>query len=414
MDATTLFAVIGVIVLVGIGIAVAVYVRRQQYIKSLTSRGWQFVDRPSIAAAHGLNCPPFGLGDNRRVDDQVTGRTRQGTPFQAFEYDSTTHGDPGYVVTVPLPRSMPEFYHFPTDRPRAGAQGVVVHQDPAHTVVAKDPEYGRAVLAAIAPTLAGYPVLAQLPRVDLSIDHDQLVAVGVPKEAEQLEVQLEAMAETARAIAQSSALQAYQGPDKPPRLSVYGHPGWEYRTRDDSLLNRVQHRGGGQNHRAENCLLSSHPMLPFVALTHRWETTRTVTETDSEGRTRTRTVTDHHEEELVEFHPQFSFADFKVNRGLMGDRVQFEWHQFNEAFTVRCASPRFASDVFHQRMMEYLMACRPLPFELTAGRIEVGTGVDVTRIAFMEEFLLGFFARVPNFVWENLGHSRPPIPVPAA
>ena len=191
---------------------------------------------------------------------------------------------------------------------------------------------------------------------------------------------------------------------------MYRSPHWEFRNRDDSLLNLVAVSGGGQNHRAEGCIISSHPTLPFIALTHHWETTRQVTTTDSEGRTTTRTETDHHSEEVVEFHPRFPFRPFKVNRGLMGDRVRFEWHDFNEAFTVRCRDPKFASDVFHQRQLEYLMERRPVPFEWEErGALSVSARVDIGTLKVTESFLEGFFARVPNFVWQDLGVGIPPV-----
>lgn len=206
------------------------------------------------------------------------------------------------------------------------------------------------------------------------------------------------------------ALAGFTGPTPPAGLSFHDRPTWEYRDRDDAVLNRVEHDHGGQNHRTENVVLSHHPVLPFVALTHRWETTHSETTTDAYGKRRTETVTEPHVEKVVEFHPAFRFRAFKVNRGLMGDRVTFEWQAFNEAFTVRCATAKFASDVFHPRQMEYLMQERPLPFEVTReGTILVSCGVDLDKLAFMQEFLLGFFARVPNFVWEGLGYPEPPI-----
>lgn len=403
--------VIGVVlvVLVAAGIIALVvwYLRKRAYIASVTERGWQFIDRPSLEAVHGLNCPPFGLGEDRRVDDQIIGRTSSGVPFQALEYRSSTYRGAGYVVTVPLPRSMPEFYHLPTTAKGNGATGTVIHQDDAVTIVAADPPFGRAVSAVIAPTLGGFGGVTP----NLSIDHDQLVGLGAPKPADQLAGYVEALAGTARALG-SPTLQGYPGPVKPPRLSVYRSPHWEFRNRDDSLLQLVECTGGGQNHRAEGCIISSHPTLPFIALTHRWETTRTVTSTDSEGRTTTRTVTDHHSEEIVEFHPRFAFRPFKVNRGLMGDRVRFEWHDFDQAFTVRCPDPKFASDVFHPRQLEYLMASRPVPFEWDErGAIQTSARVEVGTLKVTEAFLEGFFARVPNFVWQDLGHARPPVAI---
>ncbi|MGD7731991.1 hypothetical protein ACQCX5_03415 [Propionibacteriaceae bacterium G57] len=400
-------AIVAVLVVVGGGIAIAVHHQRQKYIASLTARGWTFIDRPDETAVCGLNCPPFGMGVNRRVDDQIVGHTSTGAAFQAFEYDASTHRRAGYIAAVRLPRSLPEFYLLPHTAPRPGVAGVVVTQQGTHHVVAKDPDYAHKVLAAIVGTLGRYPAPP-----DLSIDHDQLVAVGAPKEAEALAAYLEALSATARAIADAGALSSYLGPTPPPRLSLYERPDWEFRNRDDGMLAEVAYSGGGFDHTAEEVILSQHPQLPFVSLLHRWKTQRTETYTDGQGNTRTRTVTDHHSERLLEYHPRFSFPDFKVNRGLMGNKVTFEWHEFNEAFTVRCRSPRLASDIFHPRMMEYLMERRPPGFEVDErGAISISLKADdVASLMWGEDFLLGFFARVPNFVWENLGYQRPPVP----
>lgn len=405
MDASIFVWILVALVVAGIAALVIYFVRKHAYIKSLTERGWHFVDSPTLDAVYGLNCPPFGLGEDRRVDDQVTGRTSNGLAFQAIEYKSSAYRGGGYVVSVPLPRSLPEFYHLPTSARGNGSTGLVIHQDQAVTVVAADPDFGRAALAVVAATLGRYGALPP----NLSIDHDQLIGLGAPKDAAELAGYVDALAGTAQALAGPS-LQQFSGPAKPPRLSIYRRPYWEFRNRDDSLLALVQHSGGGQNHRAEGCIISSHPTFPFIALTHRWETTRTVTTTDSDGRTTTRTETDHHSEEIVEFRPRFTFLPFKVNRGLMGDKVTFEWHDFNKAFTVRCPDPKFASDLFHPRQMEYLMASNPVPFEWDVrGVIETSARVDVGTLKATEDFLQGFFARVPNFVWENLGYQRPPV-----
>ncbi|MGD8215993.1 hypothetical protein [Aestuariimicrobium sp. Y1814] len=397
---------LGVLALAVVGVIIW-YVRRRAYIKSVTDRGWQFVDHPGLEVVHGYNCPPFGLGENRRVDDMIIGQSSSGLRFEAFEYDSSTYRGGGYLVSIPLPRSLPEFYHLPTKARANGSTGSIIHQDEAVTVVADNPDFGRAALSALGPTLGRFGAVP----ANLSVDHDRLVGLGAPKPAEELAAYVEALAAGAQALAGPS-LQQFSGPAKPPRLSIYRRPNWEFRNRDDSLLAHVRHSGGGSNHRAEGCIISSHPTLPFIALTHRWETTRTVTSTDAQGRTTTRTVTDHHEEEIVEFHPRFTFRPFKVNRGLMGNKVSFEWHEFNQAFTVRSPDPKFASDVFHPRQMEYMMQARPVPFEWDErGVIETGARVDAGTLKHTEQFLEGFFARVPNFVWDGLGYQRPPVAI---
>ena len=105
-------------------------------------------------------------------------------------------------------------------------------------------------------------------------------------------------------------------------------------------------------------------------------------------------------------------ADVKVNAGWFGDRRTFESSDFNEEFTVRAGDPRFAHNVFHPRMMEYLMATRPGPFVHDGqGRLTIEFSGSTTSIEAALGFFTGFFARVPNFVWEPLGLTTPPLPV---
>lgn len=405
------------LVMAGLGTVGVQMLRHRARAKAeLEQRGWTFVGKPTVAAIHGLNCPPFGLGNGRFVDDQVVGQVA-GTSFQAFRYGTATYRGKEHFATMKLARSLPEFHLFPANQPRVGVQGaVIVGQGPGWVAVAADLAYGQAVLSSVRPVLDSQP----LP-LDFSIDHDQVVlktidleaVLGVVRNLDQLEAYLVQLDRIRRAIG-AADLSAWSGPTPPPRMGIYQRPGWEYRTRDDAMLSRVQHTGGGQNHQAHDVVMCQVGPLPFVTLRHTWETTRTVTTTNSDGTTSTRTETDHHEEQLCEFHPRFAFPPIKVNGGLgLGDKVTFEWHDFNERFSIRCRDARFAHDVIHPRQMEYLMAYPAPPF--TVHRHGAVTVVlrqyDSDSLLWAQRFLEGFFGRVPNFVWENLGYQEPPLPL---
>lgn len=402
-----LFIVLAVVGGIAVVVMVVMQIQRQKYIKSLTERGWQFIDRPTVAAAHGLNCPPFGLGTSRKVDDQIIG-TVAGHQFSAFEYESSAYSGGGYVVRMPLPRSLPEFYLFPARLARRGVVGAVVVTDNTRpfTAVASDLDYGTEVVRLLEPGLA-----ALGPGLELSIDHDNLVALGAPREAEVLATFLEGLAGLAQRVASADPLAGFHGPTPPARLGLYQREGWEYRDRDNDILRSVRHTDNGYDHEARDVVLSPEGPLPFVTLTHHWKTDRTVTSTDSEGRTTSRTVTDHHSEKLGEFLPTFRFPAFKLNRGMMGDRIRFEWEDFNQRHTVRCRDPRLAHAIFHPRQLEYVMHHPLAAFEIdNSGHLLMSlpdnspdTMVDA------QKFLLGFFGRVPNHVWQDLGHQRPPL-----
>ena len=390
-----------VLVLAAIRLAVGIVllVRRQRYIASLESFGWRFVNSPVLEVTYGLNCPPFGIGFNRKIDDLITGDTAQGVPFEVFEYNNL-----GYVATLALPRPLPELYV--ATQMRANVQGLQKTFG-AWTVTAKDPRWAEAALGVIG---AAVDAIAAAHPVDMSVDGCRLVALGVPREAQAMRAFLDALGPIAQQLAAPS-LSAFTGAQPPAELSLYGHPSWIYRPQDDRFLDEVVHETGGFSHQSTDVVLGESHGIRMIGLTHNWKTTRTETTTDSEGRTTTRTVTDNHSEAVLEFHLPWHFGDLSVNWPGWGDRVHFESSDFDRAFKVRCKYPKFASDVFHPRQLEFLLTARPLPFSIESGRVRVAVrDNDPAVMSATADFLVAFFAGVPAFVWEDLGHAHPPIP----
>ena len=393
------------LILLGIATIVAVIwgVKRHMYRKSIEARGWALDRGPGPQIANGLNNPPFGVGVKRSVDDQISGRTASGIPFQSFRYRCSEF-ETLNVVTMPLPHSLPELYIATPDRVRPF---VAIPQTTygAYVATSEVPDFAQTVLGRVQGALGGLAA-AQLP-VDLSVDHAQLVAVGASRVADELAAQVEALAPIAAAFSDPVFAQ-WQGEPAPVEWGVYRRPGWVYRGRDDASLNLIGHTTGGHNHAAWDVVYDADRVLPFISMRHTWDTEHTETSTDSEGHTTTRTVTDHHSEDLLEFHPQFRFLPLKVNEGLFGERRQFESTDFNARFKIRCADAKFASDVFHPRMMEYFLKVDPPPFEIGPdNRIAFRASTDIASIVWLQQFLGAFFGRVPDFVWDNLGEPRP-------
>ncbi|TRY18865.1 hypothetical protein FOJ82_07080 [Tessaracoccus rhinocerotis] len=406
MESPLLWILLAVLA-VGIGIGVFFVVRKHRYVKAIRAKGWTWVESPGIAIIVGLNVPPFGLGFSRSVDDQVLGASQGGTGFQAFRYRSQFFRSDGYVLTMRLPRSLPEFYLFEQSSPREAITGQVVNPGPLQAV-APDPDFGRTVFSAVAGATSRPPTDAdgKPMRVDLSIDHDQLVMLHVPRDVDELATAVEWLAGVHAAIVASPAVQ-FSGPPAPQHLSFHGLPHWSYVPRDDSMLGLVNHTRGGRNHRAEDIVTSSNFGLPFIRLTHHWETTHT--STDSKGNTTTRT--EHHSEVICEFQTTFGFHEISFNWGLFGKKLSFESTAFNDAFKVRSPSARFAHDVVHPRQMEYFLRARPVPFSIEGnGRILVERrDWNPQELAWFSDFLRGFFARVPDFTWKELGAWPRPI-----
>ena len=381
---------------------------RARYVKSLRDKGWTFVTSPDISIVHGLNVAPFGLGLDRAVDDQIVGRSTSGIPFQAFRYSSSEASwGPGYTVTIPLPHSLPEFHTFPATLVRGGIRATEFSQVGGLRQIGHDAAYVQAVAVALDPCLRA---LGQIGISQVVVDHSSLVGLQAPKEADGLAAFVEALALGAQALS-SPSFEAWAGEPTPAELSFYQRTEWTYRSRDDAMLQQVDHTRAGSSHQAKNVMFTTQGPITVVALTHHWTTTRTVTESDGNGGTRTRTVTDHHSENLREFHPQFTFGEFKVNAGWFGNKRTFESIDFNERFTVRAPDARFAHDIFHPRMMQWLMSVNPPPFEFEDGRLRVNCEHTLDSMEGARTFLLDFFSRVPNYVWENLGLAVPPVPL---
>jgi hypothetical protein len=395
---------------IGAAIGIAFAVRRHRYKKALREKGWHFDPSPSPAIANGLLVPPFGLGFSRGTDEQVAGRTRAGVDFQVFEYAGANNER---VLCMRLPLALPELV-ITAGTQRPGVLAPVVAGLGPGEVRADDVEFARLVSSALQAPLSG---LGGAP-LSLAVDGDQLTVVGAPKDPDELERYLEAHAPLAQAIgALGPQLEPFRRPGPPRRIGFYRRPSWEYRESEDELLQTVAVTGGGQNHRTKDVVHGEfYPGCFFVAFEHHWQTTRTVTTSDGRGGTTTRTETDNHQETIHEIALPFSLPDLEVTndsrlgRLFGGGTIDFESSAFNDAFDVRSSSAKFAHDVIHPRQMEYLLSIGPRPFTITSGRVRLHASAHTPdAIGFELGVMAGFFARIPSFVWQDLGVPQPPL-----
>ena len=376
-------------------------IRRQRYIRALRGRGWTFESSPQLESVLNHHAPPFGLGFVRKVDEAVSGTTSTGVPFRVFEYASA-EGGPDFderLASLQLPLALPEVF-VTSGSPRSGVNWPVVEIEAPFQVRAADPAYAKTVLSS--SVLAAIDAFGQAGRrVDLSIDGARLVAVGAPKDPDQLQAYLEALAPVAQAV-DAAALASYVITPPPPGFSFYGRPDWLLIGRDDTLIARYGLTTAGFGHETEKVVRGDNDGLPLEAFIHRWKTQRTETDTDSEGRTRTRTVTENHSEILMAVNLPFSLPTLSFEGGWGGQKVRFESEEFNGRFTVRTSEPKFAYDVIHPRTMEWLMADPPPGFKIEGQVMRFSVSKhDTEIIGSCADFAHAFFARVPSFVWKD-------------
>lgn len=391
--------VIVLLVILGAGLLGLVIwaIARHRYVESLRAKGWTFITSPQVGIISGMNVPPFGVGFGRGVDDQIVGRAQDGTPFSAFRYKSSAWSTAGYAIAMPLGKSLPAGEVAHVSGPQLPLPGHTFSAGPVRAN-AEDPQYAQELLAAIAPGLQG--------PWRITVDHTDLILIDAAKEADQLDRAIQALAQMRGAVLNSPAALRV-GPPPPQGLSFFQHPDWVYVPRDDNYLSLVAHSTGGSAHTAHDIIYSDNGGLPFLRLRHDWQTTRTVTDSDGNSRT----VTDNHSETICEFRTTFPFRPLDINWGWFGTDLDFEWREFNERFKVGAHDRRFASHVIHQRQMEFLMSLGHPSFSIQGdGRIRLPESswqpIDLERADYV---LRGFFARVPDFVWQDLGAWPRPI-----
>jgi hypothetical protein len=404
---STIVIILIVITVLAVGLVAFLIIRRQRYVRALRERGWTFEARPSLDWVLDHHAPPFGLGFVRKVDEAISGQTATGVPFRVFEYASSD-GGPKFderVASMQLPLPLPDLF-ISTGDARSGVQLAEVEVDPGFRVRAADVGYTKAALSAsVVDAIAAFSQAGH--RVDLSIDGQQLVAVGAPKDPGQLHSYLEKLGAIAQAF-NSEALATYRMTPPPPGFGFYGHPDWQLIGRDDTLIAKYDLTRAGFGHTTEKIIRGRNDGLPIEAFIHRWKTQRTETYTDSEGRTQTRTVTDDHSELLTAITMPFAFPMLSVGGGWVGKKVHFESEEFNDRFTVRTDNPKLASDVIHPRTMEFIMAVRPPGFRIEGNGMRYSVDKhDTQLIGFCAAFAHEFFARVPSFVWKDLRITPP-------
>lgn len=195
--------------------------------------------------------------------------------------------------------------------------------------------------------------------------------------------------------------------------------GWTYTERDDSWAERFDGApfGLGHDRRAANILQGTYDGRGFVAFDFVYRTTETSTGPNNTTSTRE----ESHRYSIIALSTAAVFPHLRVSPEGMVKRffgrltnsdIELESEEFNRAFTVNCEDRKFATDVLHPRMMEYLLTLRELSWDLRDGSLVVATP-GTHSVAELDGALAatdGILDRIPDFVWKAAGVVDPGTP----
>lgn len=175
------------------------------------------------------------------------------------------------------------------------------------------------------------------------------------------------------------------------------------------MLSHIERFSQGHSHEAKNVIDGSYGDRQVFAFDFKYTTTST--STDSKGH---RTTSDSdwwfstvvHRLELpfpqLQIRPE-NFFD-KISGFFGFDDIDFESDEFSRKFHVNSESRKFAYDVCHPRMMEWLLANRGWTIQLVGGYFVLTAGSTWSAGEFHSalEFTNRFFEMIPDFVIREL------------
>lgn len=188
--------------------------------------------------------------------------------------------------------------------------------------------------------------------------------------------------------------------------------GWRLAERDDSVIDLFSGSPFGQGHarHANQVLSGTVGNRSMVAFEYTYDTT--TTDTDTDGHTTTREESHHYHivalglgaaVPRLDLTPE-GFFSRAIGR-LTNSDIELESEDFNRAFTLSGEDRKFASDIMHPQMMEYLLAYPKQSLRFVGSHcltIEFGT-LDPTEIQPRVDYLIGVADKVPAFVRQAYG-----------
>jgi len=161
----------------------------------------------------------------------------------------------------------------------------------------------------------------------------------------------------------------------------------------------------GSNRYAFNVLSGNYHNHTVLAFDYHFETHST----DSKGRRQTH----HHYFSFFILMLPMSFPELRITReGMLSkiaqvfgyDDIDFESAEFSRSFCVRSKDKKFAYDICHVQMMEYLLANRDLSVEIEANALALAfdSRLSAQQIEFNLQRLLDIRARLPDYLFTQV------------
>lgn len=161
----------------------------------------------------------------------------------------------------------------------------------------------------------------------------------------------------------------------------------------------------GSNRYAFNIMSGRHREHDVLVFDYHYETHST----DSKGRRQTH----HHYFSFFILMLPMSFPELRITReGMLSkiaqafgyDDIDFESAEFSRSFCVRSKDKKFAYDVCHVQMMEYLLANRDLSIEIEANALALAfdSRLSAPQIELNLQRLLDIRSRLPDYLFAHV------------
>jgi hypothetical protein len=355
-----------------------------------------------------LQAPPFGLGFQRRATEMVTGSTPGGHRYRSFNYayEGGLYRFKGRVLVIDLPFALPEVFWTTGSRTRAGMEdagrlGCLQYE--SLRVCSVDEKVAQQVFEAVMAPTKELALILNEP-VDVSVDHNHLVAVGVPT-SDGLPQLLSGLDQMITALA-GTVPRRMQLPDPVARYSFFGHPDWNYEPIGDRSLLRDFSLPVRPQGRIEDLLTCEGDGVKMVAFRYTWLSDVAVNSKMSRGMV---LETDREQEPVCAFVLDSKLPDLSINGESLGEPVNLGNREFAEAFDLRSTDPQQTYQLFNERVQDWILNVRPYGWTVRGNiiRFEVPTH-DALVVAECETILHGWLDRMPREVRRSMGLPEMP------